>query len=236
MTPHALGTDRVDEALRVVRALGAHRYIAGRVHLVHALALASVPDGTDDALLEAKTWAREVLSDPKIDASSRHESLWRRASDAELVAVLAAFWAPGSAAGHAQDALLDLLERHDLRPGSHEPFDESSEDDIHPVLVDAGWELLALSELDPVRHAGGIAAFGDALSFESARFEEETAIPREATLYELPAMGAVELLRGADPDGDLVEPLFVWAQGNETLLDYVLRGVRRAAKLRGDGA
>jgi hypothetical protein len=33
-----------------------------------------------------------------------------------------------------------------------------------------------------------------------------------------------------------VEPLFVWAQGNATLLDYVLRGVRRAAKLRGDGA
>lgn len=239
MTPHGLGTERVDEALRVVRALGAHRYVAGRLHLIHALAVASVPDGADDTesgLSQARDWAREVLSDPKIDPSSRHEGLWRHASDAELVAVLGAFWAPGEAADRAHDALLDLFERYDLRLGGHAPFDESSEEDIHPVLVDAGWELLALSELDPARHAGGIAAFEDALSFESARFEEETAIPREATLYELPAMGAVELLRGADADGGLVEPLFVWAQGNATLLDYVLRGVRRAAKLRGDGA
>jgi hypothetical protein len=50
-------------------------------------------------------------------------------------------------------------------------------------------------------------------------------------LYELPAIGAVELLRGADDDGVLAEPLVVWAEGNEIYLDYVMRGVGRAARL-----
>jgi hypothetical protein len=236
MTPHELGAERVDEAVRVVRALGAHRYIAGRLHMVHALAVTAVPDDASGALAEARGWAAGVLADPRIDPSSRHEALWRPASDAELVAVLDAFWTPGARADCAHDTLLDLFEKHDLRLGAYPPFDESAEEDMHPVLVDAGWELLPLGELDSVRHAGGIAAFGETLSFESARFEEETAIPREPTLYELPAMGAVELLRGADLDGTMAEPLCVWAQGNATILDYVLRGVCRAAKLRGAGA
>jgi hypothetical protein len=38
MIAYSLGTRLADEALRVVRALGSHRYIAGRLHLVHAFA------------------------------------------------------------------------------------------------------------------------------------------------------------------------------------------------------
>jgi hypothetical protein len=231
MTPHPLGAAEVDQALRAVRALGGHRYVAGRLHLVHALAIASTRDDAGGALREARGWAAGVLDAPGVDPASRDEALWRRASDAELGAVLDAFWTPGPRADAARDALLDLLEAHELRLGRHEPFDETAEEDIHPLLVDAGWELQPLAGLDPVRHAGGIAAFGPALAFEAARFEEETAIPPTPTLYELPAMGPVELLRGADADGALAEPLVVWAQGNPVYLDYVLRGVRRAAKL-----
>ena len=72
---------------------------------------------------------------------------------------------------------------------------------MHPLLVDAGWELLPLAQLDPERHRGAMSAFGDGLSFESARFEEETAIPPLSHLYELPAIGPVELLQGVDPAG-----------------------------------
>ncbi len=231
MTPYSLGAGRVDEALRAVRALGTHRYVAGRLHLLHAFCLAAIPDDPGGALPDARAWAKSTLADRGIDPASRDERLWRRASDAEVGAVLDAFWTPGSRADAAQDALLDLLEHCELRLGSHAPFDEEAEDDIHPILIDAGWELLPLASLDPVRHAGGIAAFETPLAFESARFEEETAIPSVPTLYELPAIGPIELLRGADEDGDLAEPLVVWAEGHPTYLDYVLRGVRRAAKL-----
>jgi hypothetical protein len=111
------------------------------------------------------------------------------------------------------------------------PFDEGAEEGMHPLLVDAGWELCPLSALDPERHKGAITAFGDELAFASAVFEEETAIPRVPALLELPALGPTELLQGADDEGNLVEPLVVWAQGNETYLDYLIRGIRRAARL-----
>jgi hypothetical protein len=230
MRPHLLAADGVDAALRAIRALGAHRYVAGRLHLVHAFALAAQPDDAGGALAQARPWAFQVLSDPSVDPSSRDERLWRRASDAELVAVLDAFWTRGPRSDAASDALLDLLERHGLRLQPRAAFDEQDEDDIHPLLVDAGWELVPLAALDPTRHAGCIAAFETPLALASARFEEETAIPPVPTLYELPAIGPVELLRATDEDGALTEPLVLWTQGHPTYLDYVLRGVERAAE------
>jgi hypothetical protein len=226
-----LGVSRVDEALRVVRALGAHRYVAGRLHLIHAFAFAAMPDEPSGALAEATGWANALLSDGLVDPGSRDESLWRRGSDAELAAVLDAFWAPEARSRSTREALRALLARHGLTMPDQAPFDESVEFDIHPLLIDAGWELLPLSRLDPARHAGAIGAFADPLAFESASFEEVTAIPPPTHLYELPALGPSELLRGANDDGALAQPLVVWAQGNDTYLDYVIRGVRRAAKL-----
>ena len=226
-----LGAGRADEAVRVVRALGAHRYIAGRLHLIHALALAPLADDAGAALSDACAWARVALAHPGIDPSSRDERLWRRSSDAEIASVLEAFWTPGAASAAARDSLRALLGRHELAAPDHSAFDESAEETIHPLLVDAGWELLKLAELDPERHRGAIAAFGEQLAFDSARFEEETAIPAAAHLYELPAIGPVELLGGADDTGALAAPLVVWAEGDETYLDYVIRGVRRAARL-----
>jgi hypothetical protein len=225
-----LGATRADEALRAVQALGAHRYVAGRMHLLHALAVAAVAD-PGEALGEAAAWAQAKLADASLDPASRDERLWRRGSDAELLAVLDAYWTPGLRADATRTALRALLARHDLPVADHAPFDESAEDAIHPLLVDAGWELLALAQLDPERHRGAREAFGAPIAFESARFEEETAIPPPVHLYELPAIGPVELLRGAGDDGLLAEPLVVWAGGDETYLDYVVRGVRRAAKL-----
>jgi hypothetical protein len=231
MTPHLVEVERVEQALRVVRALGTHRYVAGRAHMVHAFAFDAVPDDAGGVLAQARAWAAQTLSDPRVDPGSRAEALWRRAPDAELLAVLDAFWTPGPRADAARDGLLDRIERHDLRVQPRTPFDEVDEDDIHPLLVDAGWELVPLGALDTQRHAGCIAAFDTPLALESARFEEDTAIPPVPTLYELPAIGPVELLRAVDTDGGLTEPLVIWTQGHPTYIDYVLRGVRRAAGL-----
>jgi hypothetical protein len=226
-----LGVTRVHEALRVVRALGTHRYVGGRLHLVHALAIAALPDDAQGALAEAASWAAAVLADTAVDPASRDECLWRRSSEGEVVALLDGFWTPGDRSRTARDSLASLIAHHGLPLHDHPPFDESSEPRMHPLLVDAGWELLPLANLDGARHAGGIGAFGDALAFESARLEEEVTTQRITHLYELPAIGAVELLRGADDDGVLAEPLVVWAEGNEIYLDYVMRGVGRAARL-----
>lgn len=221
-----------EELVRFVRALGTHRYVASRLHLVHLFAIEAAWKTTrDPALAEAAAWAEGVRADGSVDVGSKDERLFRSASDAELVATLTAFWAsPASAA--AAELLSARLAAIGVAPPSPAPlpFDEEREEDLFPVLVDAGWELLPLAKLDPERHKGAIGAFED---FEVARFEDENAVPPVVALHELPALGATELLAAFDEDDHGVRaPFVLWSTGNATYLDYVLRGVLRAAKLQ----
>jgi hypothetical protein len=203
-----LPVNDADAALRVVRALGKHRYVAGRMHMVHALAAHDLFE-----------WAREVIDDDEIDKASRDERLVRRVSDEELHTVLAHYWSEETGAA-ACDGLLERLEAYGVEVVSG----EDDEDDTFPLLVDAGWELLPLAELDAERHRGAIEAFGERIHFDVAKFEEQEHLPPVTHLQELPAIGASELIRGPDA-------LSLWLSGNETYQDYVVRGVLRAAKI-----
>ena len=227
MIGHEITIGGGEDLVRLVRALGQHRYVAGRLHLVHAFAIDAAR--ADPALEEAARWADGVFADASIDGGSRDERLHRRASDAELVATLAAFFTPGEGQASARDRLRARLVAAGCDPaeGGRAPLDESAEDDVFPLLVDAGWELLPLASLDPERHKGAMNAFGDELAWQVARFEEENAAEPPAYLQELPALGPVELLA----DAAALAPFVLWTAGNETYVDYVLRGVLRAAKL-----
>lgn len=228
MIGYELGRRTGEELLRFVGALGRHRYVASRLHLVHAFAIASANDAS---ISDANAWASGVLGSGAVDLASKDERLYRAASDAELLAVLTAFW--GARASEARARLRARLASIDAPAGDGAiPFDEAREDDMFPVLIDAGWELFPLTDLDPARHRGAIQAFDD---FEVARFEEESAVPAVITLHELPALGATELLAAFDGDGATRAPFVLWQDGHETYLDYVLRGVLRASKLEREG-
>jgi hypothetical protein len=218
-----------EEVARLVRALGGHRYVAGRLLLVHAFVFDAVGDAPGDDVREACDWARALLAAGDVDPASRDERLWRRATEKELAGALAVLWNDDSAADRARAALAERLRSIDA-PVADALFDESREDDVFPVLVDAGWELLPLARLDPERHKGAIDAFGDAFAFDCAKFEEESAVDAPPPLHELPLLGPAELLHAAD-HAILKEPLVLWTEGNETYQDYVVRGVLRAAKL-----
>jgi hypothetical protein len=221
-----IGTRTADELLRFVRALGQHRYVASRLHLVHAFAIEAAAE--HPALAEAATWAKRALgAGGAIDLSSKDERLFRRATDAEVTGVLETFW--GSDSAQAKTGLRERLSSIGALPDeSLQPFDESREEDVFPVLIDAGWELLPLAQLQFDRHRGAIQSFSD---FEVARFEEESAIPPIVTLHELPIFGAVELLAALDETGSSRAPFVLWQQGHETYLDYVLRGVLKISKI-----
>ena len=219
-----------DEAARVVRALGKHRYIAGRMHLVHAFAYAALAEDAPDAA-SAVAWARAVLHDATIDKGSRDERLMRASTEPEVAAVLAAFWGTGATRDQAHARLREHLAAADIPLPDHAPFDEAREEEAFPVLVDAGWELHPLATLDPERHKGAILAFGEPILFEAARFEEESDVSGMAYLQELSALGPAELLRGSGDDGALTAPFTVWTSGPEAYHDYLLRGVLRAAKI-----
>ncbi len=217
-------------AARVVRALGGNRYVARRLHEVHAFAFAAA--GESEALVEGRAWAQRVLQDPSIDSDSKDPALLRAASEKELAAVLAAFWGDGDDAAAARARLRDLLVGVGATVTPGRLFDEHAEDDIYPVLVDAGWELLPIAELCSERHRGVLESF-EPLELASARFEEESAIPRRQYLFELPLLGARELLHPSDEWGDLRDPLVLWSSVEATYEDYIVRGVLRAAKVEG---
>lgn len=216
-----------EEVARLVRALGSHRYVAGRLILVHAFVFEATA-GIEE-LREASSWAADVLATSAIDLSSRDPRLHRAATERETAAALATLWGDDEASARARDTLQSRLRAIDA-PLEPALFDESREDELFPVLVDAGWELLTLAELGPTRHRGAIDAFGDELAFEAAKHEEQTATDPTPHLHELPALGPAELLTGS-AHGILRAPLVLWTSGNETYGDYVVRGVLRAAKL-----
>jgi hypothetical protein len=222
-----------EEAIRVIRALGTHRYVVGRLCSIHALAFDAVAANASapGSLAFAAEWAASVLADPTIEADSKDPRLFRDANPEELLAVLEAFWVPGPRTDATLDALLERFHALGLDVPLHDPFDESVEDDMHPVLIDAGWELHPLAALDPVRHRGVIEAYGEPILYEAARFEEENAVPARVLLQELPAFGLVELVRGVDADGALAEPLVLWTDGDDIYQDYLVRGVLKAAKI-----
>jgi hypothetical protein len=220
-----------EEAVRVIRALGAHRYVKAHLHLVHALAFDALAHAEAPELSDACEWARGVLADSSIEADSKDPRLLRTATPSELCAVLAGFWSASARADVAHERLLERAHGLGLDVGKSALFDEAAEDEIHPVMVDAGWELHFLSELDPVRHRGVVEAYDDPILYESARFEEENAIPKLPLLQELPALGLLELLRGVDADGELATPLVLWTEGDDVYHDYVVRGAHKAAKI-----
>lgn len=231
MLAYEIGTPTREELVRFVRALGKHRYVAGRLHQIHAFAFAAA--GAREGLEDAHAWATRLLADPSVDPASRDERLHRSCSDDELVRVLDALF-HDEAAQHALRGRLDAIGAS----FDGEPFDEASEERVFPALVDAGWELLPLCALDPEKHAGAIRALdaqeGDA-DYEIARFEEENSIPPVPCLYELPLLGPVEMLRAFDGDdlyADTRAPFTVWTQGDPVYLDYLLRGVAKVARLR----
>ena len=236
MIGHEIDARNGEELVRFVRALGQHRYVASRLHLVHAFAIEAAGIAGDPALADARAWAEGVLADPEIDRASKDERLHRRVTEAELVAVLAAFWTPGAQRESAAITLALRLAEIGVEPPdpADVPFDEDAEEDVFPILIDAGWELLPLRGLDPERHRGAVAAFGDALAFDVAKFDEESAVPETVTLHELPALGAIELLTALDEDGAVRAPFVLWTAGHETYVDYVLRGVLKVAKLDAD--
>jgi hypothetical protein len=212
----------------LVRALGAHRYVASRLLLVHAFVFDAV--GGEGDLLDAYAWAVATLADKTIDRDSRDERLWRRANERELGASLAILWGEGERSDLARRSLAKHLDAIGIQASPGPLFDEEAELEIFPPLVDAGWELLPLRALDPERHRGAVEAFGDPFAFDCAKFEEESQTDALPPLHELPVLGAGELLHGAE-HGMLRAPLVVWTEGNDTYQEYVLRGVLKSAKL-----
>jgi len=210
----------IDEVARLVRCLGKHRYVKEVDHRIHwtlDAALEDVPTfGPHAAAFRAL--ARD---NPDLRKNSRDPRLWRQATADDVIAALTSVWGPGDAMGARRERLVHLFQEEDLAMGEHAPFASDPESPPFPELIELNWVLYAIDELDADRHAGVLVALEGS---------EEPFHPSEPIYQEGPALSIVEMIDGA-PLGILEDDLCIWSDGPYQYVDYVFKGVSKAAKL-----
>ncbi len=209
-----------DEVGALLRAMGRHRYVREVDHAIHWTVDEALSDRAPfDA--RAALWRDLRKKQPDLDIGSRDPALWRYADTEVVIEALSAFWTPGADAERASQRLRQILADAELGLAGHAPFESDPEEPPHPELIRLDWELFPIDELDPERHSGALRAL------EVAGEEVNVSAPvyQEATCLAYP-----ELALGA-PHGVLPADFLVWSDGDYSYIDYVFRGVAKAAKL-----
>jgi hypothetical protein len=210
----------VDEVGALLRAMGRHRYVREVGHTIHWTvdeALSDRPpfDARAAALRELRTKRADL------DLASRDPVLWTYADTEVVIQALSVFWTPGADAEQVRARLSDLLVRSELGLAAHEPFRSDPEDPPHPELICLDWEFFPIDELDPERHSGALRALeiaGEEVNVSAPVYQESTCIAYP------------ELAQGA-PHGVLPDDFLIWSDGDYSYVDYVFRGVAKAARL-----
>lgn len=210
----------LDEVAALLRAMGRHRYVREADHALHW--------SVDEALSDRPPFSQRAASfrerrgrEPGLDPASREPSLWKYADTEVVIEALAAFWNEGDHAEGARERLRRALEGADLELGSHAPFKSNPEEPPHPELILLDWEFFPIDELDIERHSGALRAL------ELAGEEVNVSAP---VYVEGVCIAYPELGRGA-PRGVLPTEFLVWSDGDYSYVDYVFRGVAKAARL-----
>ncbi|MEZ4446784.1 MAG: hypothetical protein R3B72_47335 [Polyangiaceae bacterium] len=211
-----------DEVARLVRAMGKHRYLADTDLRIHFTVDRALADFDEAHAAAARDFDRLADADPELDLRSRDPRLYRRVDDTVIARVLEAFWDPDdSAAERVQLALATALRVADLEPSEHAGFAGDADEPFHPELILLDWQFLPVDQLDTERHKGALRAM------EESGDEVD---PSEPVYVEGPEIGEAELCRGAERGVLPKDPIF-WADGPYSYVDYVFRGVSKAAKL-----
>jgi hypothetical protein len=211
----------LDEVAALLRAMGRHRYVREADHAIHW--------SVDEVLADRAAFAPRAAAfralrhrEAELDLGSRDPSLWKYADTEVVIEALGAFWTEeGPGAEHARQRLGEVLTAADLALATHEPFQSNPEDPPHPELILLDWEFFPIDELDPERHEGALRAL--------ERSGEE--VNASAPVYvESVCIAYPELARGASR-GVLPVDFLAWCDGDYPYVDYVFRGVAKAAKL-----
>jgi len=210
----------LDEVGALLRAMGRHRYVREADLSLHWSVDAALADRAPFAE-RAAAFRERRAKERDLDPGSRDPSLWKYADTEIIVEALAAFWTPGASAELARDKLRDALVGAEIEPPAHAPFQSNPEEPPHPELVLLDWEFFPIDELDPERHSGALRAL------ELAGEAVDTSAP---VYVEGVAISYPELVGGA-PRGVLPVDFLVWCDGDYSYVDYVFRGVAKAARL-----
>jgi hypothetical protein len=210
----------VDEVGALLRAMGRHRYVRDVDHAIHWTVDEALSDRPPfDARAAALRDLRK--KQPDLDLASRDPVLWRYADTEVVIDALSVFWTPGPDAQRANHRLRQLLIDAQLGLADHAPFQSDPEEPPHPELIRLDWEFFPIDELDPERHSGALRA----LEMAAEEVNVSARVYQESICIAFP-----ELALGA-PHGVLPTDFMVWSDGDYSYVDYVFRGVAKAARL-----
>jgi hypothetical protein len=210
----------VDEVAALLRAMGRHRYVREVDHRIHW----SIDEALSDRPpfdTRAARFRERRTNEGDLDPSSRDPSLWKYADTEVVIEALSAFWTPGELGERSAHKLGDVLRGAEIEPPAHAPFQSNPEDPPHPELILLDWEFFPIDELDPERHSGALRA----LELAGESIDASAPVYVESTCIAYP-----ELVLGA-PRGVLPVDFLVWCDGDYSYVDYVFRGVAKAAHL-----
>jgi hypothetical protein len=210
----------LDEVAALLRAMGRHRYVRETDHRIHWSVDVALSDRAPFAQRAAELRERRAR-ERDLDLASRDPSLWRYADTEVIIEALSAFWAETDEAERVRLALKDAIALSDLELATHAPFASNPDEPPHPELILLDWEFFPIDELDVERHSGALRALelaGEPINASAAVYVESMCIAYP------------ELASGA-PRGVLPVDFLVWCDGDYSYVDYVFRGVAKAARL-----
>jgi len=210
----------LDEVASLLRAMGRHRYVRETSHAIHWTVDEALSDRPPFAARAAAFRARRAR-EPSLDLASRDPSLWIYADTEVIIEALGVFWTKGDASTQAKDRLREILLGGELGLAAHAPFQTDPEEPPHPELILLDWEFFPIDELDPERHEGALRA----LELAGEEVNVSATVYQEGVCIAYP-----ELAEGA-PQGVLPTDFIVWSDGAYSYVDYVFRGVAKAARL-----
>jgi hypothetical protein len=202
----------LDEVAALLRAMGRHRYVRETSHAIH---------WTVDQTARAAAFQARRGREADLDVTSRDPSLWAYADTEVIIEALAVFWTQGEEAIRAKERLHAILQASELELADHPPFRTDPEEPPHPELILLDWEFFPIDELDPERHEGALRA----LELAGEEVDVSAPVYQEGVCLAYP-----ELAHGA-PHGVLPTDFLIWSDGAYSYVDYVFRGVAKAARL-----
>jgi hypothetical protein len=210
----------LDEVAALLRAMGRHRYVRETSHAIHWTVDQALSDRPVFAARAAAFQARRDR-EAELDVTSRDPSLWAYADTEVIIEALAVFWTRGEEAEKAKERLRAILQESELGLAGHPPFRTDPEEPPHPELILLDWEFFPIDELDSERHEGALRAL------ELAGEEVDVSAP---VYQEGACLAYPELAHGA-LHGVLPTDFLIWSDGAYSYVDYVFRGVAKAARL-----
>ena len=210
----------LDEVAALLRAMGRHRYVRETTHAIHWTVDQALSDRPPFAGRAAAFQARRTR-EVELDVTSRDPSLWVYADTEVVIEALAVFWTKSDESERAKERLRKILQQSELGLATHPPFGADPEEPPHPELILLDWEFFPIDELDPERHEGALRA----LEIAAEEVNVSAPVYEEGVCLAYP-----ELVHGA-PQGVLPTDFLIWSDGAYSYVDYVFRGVAKAARL-----